>query len=255
MALNVRSPGALEKSPPPTLAEEEERCTKKVKNREEDPMLAEIKIEEEDVMIGSKDEVTEIKFSDKVRTLMSQSMELTVMVKLLGGSISYRALCTKLQDLWSLEGKMKVADAEYGYFMDKLSRIGSDIRFPGLPFYYYHKNILRWIAGSLGSFIKVDYSTPDVKRVDGGVVAIKEGEHELPVSPATPAPSELGSLSPTCRTFGESCPEGEYPTEGRVARSTLPSQSVGVGCHGSVYPPPMLNDGGVAAPSCRRQRW
>ncbi|KAK9100599.1 hypothetical protein Scep_024029 [Stephania cephalantha] len=110
-----------EKPPPLAVDEDEERSTKKVKNREneetmtsneggvpksfkstlmegEESMIIEMTNEKEievgldDLSRSIKDNLTAIDFSDRVRKEMAEAMDNTIMVRLLGKMISFRTL-------------------------------------------------------------------------------------------------------------------------------------------------------------------
>ncbi|XP_057442695.1 uncharacterized protein LOC130734343 [Lotus japonicus] len=125
-----------------------------------------------------------------------------LVVKLLGKSIGYRALCEKLKILWKMTGGYEVRDVHHGYFLIKFdkkedkeraisgapwliydhylavkpwtpdfvaanSKISTTvvwIRIPGLGFQYYGKNILMMLASAVGTPIKVDMNTTDMQR-------------------------------------------------------------------------------------------
>ncbi|KAK9086385.1 hypothetical protein Syun_028779 [Stephania yunnanensis] len=142
---------------------------------------------------------------------MANAMDNTIMVRLLGKLISFRTLSSKLHAMWSPEGNMKITDAENGYYMVRfdssedchkallegpwtilghyllvqpytldfdtkgvnVSSVATWIRFPGLPFHYYHKNILRSIASEVGTFIKIDYKTVGTQRGQFARMAVR----------------------------------------------------------------------------------
>ncbi|XP_057419082.1 uncharacterized protein LOC130713325 [Lotus japonicus] len=125
-----------------------------------------------------------------------------LVVKLLGKSIGYGALCDKLRTMWKLSGGYEVRDVHHGYFLVKFdnaedkgraisgapwliydhylavkpwtpdfvaanSRISTTlvwIRIPGLGFQFYNKNILLTLASAVGTPIKVDLNTHDMQR-------------------------------------------------------------------------------------------
>ncbi|XP_057456984.1 uncharacterized protein LOC130747943 [Lotus japonicus] len=125
-----------------------------------------------------------------------------LVVKLLGKTIGYGALCEKLRTMWKLTGGYEIRDVHHGYFLVKFdndedkrraisgapwliydhylvvkpwtpdfvatnSRISTTlvwIRIPGLGFQFYNKNILLTLASAVGTPIRVDLNTHDMQR-------------------------------------------------------------------------------------------
>ncbi|MBA0581776.1 hypothetical protein Gorai_023947 [Gossypium raimondii] len=76
-----------------------EWATKKVRNKDLDGWdLADV-IFEEDVKIFSNGPFPEISFFDRIHEILDQSMEQTIVVRLLGRSIGYRALVNRTHAL------------------------------------------------------------------------------------------------------------------------------------------------------------
>lgn len=59
----------------------------------------------------------EIILSDMVQELLDRSVEQTVVVKLLGFLIGYKALCNKIQVLWKPAGSFQVIDVDNDYYL------------------------------------------------------------------------------------------------------------------------------------------
>ncbi|MBA0821682.1 hypothetical protein Goarm_018524 [Gossypium armourianum] len=85
----------------------------------------------------------------------------TIIVKLLGGRISFNVLLNKINLLWNLQCQIQLMDLENNlylvHFQDE-----SDynkvvwIRLPGLPKIYYSNCLLRVIGQTIGPVVKLD---------------------------------------------------------------------------------------------------
>ena len=76
-------------------------------------------IEDADAKLFHDDGVPAIVFSDRAYRLMAESMKNSVVVKLLGKSISYHALWTRIHALWNPLGEIKIVDLDNDYFIVK----------------------------------------------------------------------------------------------------------------------------------------
>ena len=63
-------------------------------------------IEDADAKLFHDDGIPAIVFSDRAHRLMAESMKNSVVVKLLGKSIGYRALSTRIHALWNPLGEI-----------------------------------------------------------------------------------------------------------------------------------------------------
>ncbi|XP_038715029.1 uncharacterized protein LOC120008721 [Tripterygium wilfordii] len=213
----------LGKEPPPPV--EDDRSTKKARFREEvddagpsrsqvsfrDKLMeSNVNREEEltgnskdlemttdDVMVIREGYMPSIAFSQKVHEQLIKPWKNTVVVKLLGRSIGYKTLCTRLESLWSMMSEYTVIDLENDYFLikfkneddtiqaltkgpwtilghyltvqswtpdfdcmeEKIRSVTAWIRLPGMPLHYYHKRILRFMGQLIGKVVKIDYNT------------------------------------------------------------------------------------------------
>ncbi|KAI9104196.1 hypothetical protein K1719_023032 [Acacia pycnantha] len=123
-------------------------------------------------------------------------MERTLIIKLLGRSITYHDLLMKTRGLWKAKGSYQLIDIAGGFYMAKfdleedythaltggpwvvfgayltvqpwsmdfdahssISKVVAWVRIPGLSFRYYHKSTLRAIGSLLGEVVKIDYLT------------------------------------------------------------------------------------------------
>ncbi|KAK9088938.1 hypothetical protein Scep_028020 [Stephania cephalantha] len=109
--------GSTGKPFPITLREEEERSTKKVKNKQIEVGSLNSNTISPMSFKDTVDNVPTITFSDRVRKEMAQAMDGTIMVRLLGKTLSFQTMADRLRLLWKPVGRMRVTDAENGYFM------------------------------------------------------------------------------------------------------------------------------------------
>ncbi|KAH9666673.1 reverse transcriptase domain-containing protein [Citrus sinensis] len=216
----------LIKAAPPLL--EEDRTTKKARFREQGsdennpPVMSfrdslmkdqsratvmnecvdDIDIVDEDVIIEIDGCIPSVVFSQKMQEQLVRPWKNKVIVKLLGRSIGYRSLCTKLESLWRVEQGFTVIDLENDYYLvrfgaeedvefaltqgpwtifghyltvqkwspsfdclsDKIEIVVPWIRLPGMPLHYYHKRVLRILGEVVGRVIRIDYNIEVAKR-------------------------------------------------------------------------------------------
>ena len=74
-------------------------------------------IADEDVIIETDGCIPSIVFSQKMQEQLVRPWKNTMIVKLLGRSIGYRSLCTKLESLWRVERGFTVIDLENDYYL------------------------------------------------------------------------------------------------------------------------------------------
>ncbi|KAI9117672.1 hypothetical protein K1719_011838 [Acacia pycnantha] len=137
-------------------------------------------------------------------------MERSLIIKLLGRTITYHELIARSQALWKPRGSYQVVDMEGGFYCatfaleedymkvltggpwmvygayltvqpwsldfdaktSAVSKVVVWIRIPGLSFRYYHKSTLRAIGTLLGEVVKIDYMTETRGRGKYARVAI-----------------------------------------------------------------------------------
>ncbi|KAI9074226.1 hypothetical protein K1719_043791 [Acacia pycnantha] len=157
----------------------------------------EIELSETDFLIGKEGDIPAISFSDAIRATLSKGMERTLIIKLLGRSITFYELRARTQALWQLKGSFQLVNMEGSYFFatfdveedyvkaltggpwmifgayltvqpwsldfdaksSPISKVVAWVRIPGLSFRYYHKSTLRAIGSLLGDVVKIDYMT------------------------------------------------------------------------------------------------
>ncbi|XP_057426286.1 uncharacterized protein LOC130719691 [Lotus japonicus] len=149
-----------------------------------------------DRLFPSFDFAVEAKY-DKI----CQPLQGCLVIKLLGKHIGYTALCEKLRLIWRPTGGMEVTDVHHGYFMvrfdsemdrekamtgapwliydhylsvkpwtkdfvaadEKINTTMVWIRIPGLGMQFYDEDILLTLATGVGTPIKVDMNTADMR--------------------------------------------------------------------------------------------
>ena len=226
----------LLKAAPPLL--EEDRTTKKARFREQGfdednpPVMSftdslmkdqsgadtemnegvdDLDVADEDVIIETDGCIPSVVFSQKMQEQLVLPWKNTVIVKLLGRSIGYRSLCTKLESLWRVNQGFTVIDLENDYYLvrfgaeedvefaltqgpwtifghyltiqkwspsfdclsDKIETIVAWIRLPGMPLHNYHKRVLRILGEVVGRVIRIDYNTEAAKHGKFARVAVE----------------------------------------------------------------------------------
>ncbi|XP_050217715.1 uncharacterized protein LOC126668568 [Mercurialis annua] len=159
-------------------------------------------LEEKDIEFGDSKGMPTINFSDRVHNLISQNMKLCIVVRLLGKNIGYRTLLSRILKLWKPKSYPSLVDLDNNFFLvrfysmedyinalsggpwvlfghyltvqpwspefssDKINAtsVTAWVRFPGLPIQYYHNNVLKAIAKTLGKVIKIDFNTEARER-------------------------------------------------------------------------------------------
>lgn len=156
-----------------------------------------IEIEGDDVIIDPEGSVPSINFSKRIHKEINSSIKQTVMVHLFARGLGYKGLEMAIKILWKPKGGYQVMDLENNYYIvqfavrsdylwvlpdgpwvvketyltiqpwspnfsikqTRISALTVWVRLPGLPFRYYHKNVIRAIGGVLGNVLKIDYNT------------------------------------------------------------------------------------------------
>ncbi|KAL4377614.1 hypothetical protein GQ457_02G023990 [Hibiscus cannabinus] len=161
-----------------------------------------VDVKEDDVRIGGSSILPEIQFSDRVHNQVDAQLAMSVIVRLLGKSIGYRALLNRVKSLWNPNGDMCIIDLDNDYYLVRFaieedfqkvlsegpwviygsyltvqpwsrefstseahpSHIRVWVRLPKLPYRYYTKSMFRHIANAIGKVVRVDYNTSEGKR-------------------------------------------------------------------------------------------
>ncbi|GMJ04099.1 hypothetical protein HRI_004079100 [Hibiscus trionum] len=154
---------------------------------------------DDDVRVQADGAIPEITFSERVHAAIDKRLENSVIVRLLGKSIGYTALLTRIEALWKPKGGMRLIDLDNEYYLVRFakaedcekvltggpwviygayltvqpwsrnfstanyypSKIMVWIRIPGLPYRYYTKSLFSHIASSLGIVVRIDYNTSE----------------------------------------------------------------------------------------------
>ncbi|XVE95436.1 hypothetical protein REPUB_Repub02eG0097000 [Reevesia pubescens] len=126
----------------------------------------------------------------------------TLIVKLLGRSISYTYLCNRIKQLWSLKCSFDVVDMDNGFYCIRfgsradynhvltngpwliadhyltvrrwkpgfrseeatIDTVAAWVRFPGMPLEYYDEDIMRMMGNKIGRSVRVDRTTSNMMR-------------------------------------------------------------------------------------------
>ncbi|KAL4368016.1 hypothetical protein GQ457_05G029420 [Hibiscus cannabinus] len=151
----------------------------------------------DDIALGVSNGIPTIDFSDRVQQLAIKSMDLTLVVKVLGRRIGYNTLHNRIYSIWKPTHSLKLIDIENDYFLVKFSdridylkvltegpwtifghyltvepwsidfqpsqshphRLMAWIRLPGLPVTLYKRSFIEAIGNQIGSVIKIDFQT------------------------------------------------------------------------------------------------
>ncbi|KAK5833596.1 hypothetical protein PVK06_017446 [Gossypium arboreum] len=162
----------------------------------------EVTLLDDDVSISMDGPYPQVCFSKRVHSLINEHNKKTVIVRMLGKPIRYRALANKIESLWGLTSNYKIVNLDNNYFLVKLgsqndynrvimgglwmvyghylvvqpwsrdfsteqnfpSKIIAWIRLSGLYYRYYTKGLVRALASVNGNVVKVDYNTIDGTR-------------------------------------------------------------------------------------------
>ncbi|KAL4291177.1 hypothetical protein GQ457_14G014560 [Hibiscus cannabinus] len=165
----------------------------------------EVKVSESDYVIDRSGPFPTVKFSDKVHDQIDRNMRNSVIIRLLGRKIGFKALLSRIIALWKPFRELQLIDLENDYFLVKFSKetdfakvltggpwtvYGSYltvqpwnrtfmtsekypshvvvwVRLPSLPYRYYSKALFCIIASVVGRVVKVDYNTQEAERVYG----------------------------------------------------------------------------------------
>ncbi|KAL4384625.1 hypothetical protein GQ457_15G012350 [Hibiscus cannabinus] len=179
-----------------------------------------VEVGEEDVHVGGSSTLPEISFSDRIHDEIDAQLANSVVVRLLGKSIGYRALLSRIQNLWSPSGGMSLIDLDNEYYLvrfaleedfqkvvkggpwviygsyltvqpwsrcfstkeDHPSQIMAWVRLPKLSYRYYTKSLFCHIADTIGRVVRIDYNTTEGKRGRFARLAIMVDLHKPLVS-------------------------------------------------------------------------
>ncbi|KAL4312880.1 hypothetical protein GQ457_01G005440 [Hibiscus cannabinus] len=156
-----------------------------------------IELLEDDITISNSNGIPSIVFSERVQQLAIKSMDLALVVKVLGRRISYNVFRNRIFNIWKPSHPLKVMDIENNFFLVKFSdrldylkvltqgpwtifghyltvepwsidfqplqaspsRLMAWIRLPGLPVTLYRRSFIEAIGSQIGNVIKIDFQT------------------------------------------------------------------------------------------------
>ncbi|KAL4341262.1 hypothetical protein GQ457_08G035530 [Hibiscus cannabinus] len=160
------------------------------------PNLDDVVVEEEDVFLNTSGPFPLLAFSERVHARIDLSMRRSLIICLLGQSIGYKTLLSKIKILWQTQGAFQVFDLANDYFLvmfenkydyehvltwgpwlvfgsylifQPWSRDFSTsevfpahvmvwVRIPRLPYRYYSKSLFRHNANVIEKVMKIDYN-------------------------------------------------------------------------------------------------
>ncbi|KAL4352985.1 hypothetical protein GQ457_06G016350 [Hibiscus cannabinus] len=107
-----------------------------------------------DKLMGAKSELPEIWFSDRVHDAIIAKLDKSMIVRLLGKPIGYRALWNRIQALLTPSGEISLIELDNEYY---LVQFASEANF--------QKVLSRglYIAATIGEVVRVDYNTTEGK--------------------------------------------------------------------------------------------
>ncbi|XP_052288754.1 uncharacterized protein LOC107176124 [Citrus sinensis] len=193
---------------------------------------ADWEFEEGDVIENHDGVMPSISFSARIQEKLIQPWKNSVVVKLLGRNIGYKALCARLANMWKPSMSYSVIDLENNYFLVRFRNVGDAldaltrgpwiilghyltvqqwtpdfdskvmnfeyvnvwIRLPSLAIYLYHQKTLSKIGQLVGEVIKLNDNTELSTRGKFARIAVR-------ISLAKPLVSEV-ELNGRCGRYG-----------------------------------------------------
>ncbi|KAL4362640.1 hypothetical protein GQ457_04G012220 [Hibiscus cannabinus] len=161
-----------------------------------------VDVRHEDVRLGGTTTLPEIQFSDRVHAEIDSKLALSIVVRLLGKSIGYKALLNRIIMLLKPRGDISLIDLDNEFYLVRFaeeddynmvltggpwviygsyltvqpwsrsfststghpSQIIVWVRLPNLSYRYYTKSLFRHIAAAIGKVVRVDYNMAEGKR-------------------------------------------------------------------------------------------
>ncbi|KAL4342644.1 hypothetical protein GQ457_08G027180 [Hibiscus cannabinus] len=153
--------------------------------------VLDVQVREEDVRVGGDRSLLEIQFLDKLHDAINAKLSTSIIIRLLGKSIGYRALLNRLRAMWNPRGDMFVVDLDNDYYLARFaveedylrvlaeglwviygsyltvqrwsryfstneahsSPITAWVRLPKLPYRYFMKSLFRHNVAAIGSVV------------------------------------------------------------------------------------------------------
>ncbi|KAK8548189.1 hypothetical protein V6N12_061107 [Hibiscus sabdariffa] len=152
---------------------------------------------EDDILVGDSNDIPSIIFSERVQHLAIKSMDLALVVKVVGRRVSYNTFHNLIFNIWKPSFPLKVMDIENDFFLVKFSdrldylkvltqgpwtifchyltvepwsidfqpsqatpsRLMAWIHFSDLPVTLYKRSFIEAIGSQIGKVIKIDFQT------------------------------------------------------------------------------------------------
>ncbi|KAL4285489.1 hypothetical protein GQ457_16G010300 [Hibiscus cannabinus] len=153
-----------------------------------------VEVGEEDVRVGGSSTLPEISFSDRIHDEINAQLANSVVVCLLGKSIGYRALLSRIQNLWSPSGGMSLIDLDNEYYLVRFT-LEEDFQkvVKGGPWVIYGSYLMvqPWSRcfstkedhpSQIMAVVRIDYKTTEGKRGHFARLAIMVDLHKPLVS-------------------------------------------------------------------------
>ncbi|KAK9043145.1 hypothetical protein V6N11_071494 [Hibiscus sabdariffa] len=145
---------------------------------------------EEDVCFGEVDGIPSINFSDRIQQLALKSLDLTLVVKVLGRRVGYNTLHNHIFSIWKPSHSLKLIDIDNNYFLvkfvahcDYLKSIPSRIMaWVHLPITCYKHSLLEAIGSRIGFVVKIDFHSDNGSHGKFARMAVKINLHNPLIS-------------------------------------------------------------------------
>ncbi|KAJ4828716.1 hypothetical protein Tsubulata_033109 [Turnera subulata] len=158
--------------------------------------------QEDDIVAFHTPEGPVVKLSDRYRSMLHKRWANTLIVKLWGRNIGFRALCNKLPNLWKLKENVRVVDLERNFYFVRFSNrqdylhaltdgpwivfdhyltvepwipqfnpanhiiksVVAWVQIPELSCEYYDRRLLHTVCNMLGRLVRIDHNTAEAIR-------------------------------------------------------------------------------------------
>ncbi|KAJ4848185.1 hypothetical protein Tsubulata_002980 [Turnera subulata] len=158
-------------------------------------------VEDGDIVIRGGDGGPIMELSEAFKSWLRKPWENAVVVKLIGKSIGFRVLKSKIQTLWKPKSPFRRIDLENGFYIVRfkdpvdmmvvllggpwmpwtpeframegaIEKATVWVRFMGVPIEWYHTQILQGMGSMVGQFLKTDEHTNSTDRGKFAKVAV-----------------------------------------------------------------------------------
>ncbi|KAJ4850825.1 hypothetical protein Tsubulata_037031 [Turnera subulata] len=136
-------------------------------------MDEDVEYEEGDIVFVDSEVGQGIELSETFKSRLAKQWSNSVVVKLLGRLIGYKALCSRLQNLWRPQGKFRILgnalavqpwSSNFRASEDRLSHAVVWVQFADLAPSWYHPKILKALGNLVGRTTKIDIKTHTAER-------------------------------------------------------------------------------------------